>query len=457
MKQVKLKTIHITNYKNIEKLSQDINGNHFIVFGKNGQGKTSLFEVINRAALRIEPKDMADLPIKIGAKNAQVGIIYDIDENGTKKEILVQTIFRPSGTVMKVIDLANNGELNPPIERLAELIGESYDLSPLMDMDGKEQFKYLLKVLGGNLASENFEVEYKNKYAERRVLNKQITNAESVLKQVEPPLQIMQDFKSKGLYETLKELPTAPDKTALLLKQQEITGKNETRARALKEKENIESQIKQLQKRLTEANKWLDENLEISQDTINNELAEFEQKESQHKEELKSVNEYNSNVNTIKAYNKNKVALDEIVLGRDSVQKEMDEIQQKMKASVSTLKIDELAPELTLLNEINEDGETKQGLYYKLAENSFVPFNRRQISYGKMLVALTKLSAYINAGKLNIMHIPAWESLDDESREEVLKFSKENEDLGLQFGIEEVKQELLGIRLIEKKIDKNEN
>lgn len=79
MKQVKLRTIHITNYKNIEKLSQDINGNHFIVFGKNGEGKTSLFEVINRAALRIEPKDMADLPIKIGAKNAQVGIVYDID------------------------------------------------------------------------------------------------------------------------------------------------------------------------------------------------------------------------------------------------------------------------------------------------------------------------------------------------------------------------------------------
>lgn len=451
MKQVKLKTIHITNYKNIGKLSQEINGNHFVAFGKNGEGKTSLFEVINRAALRIEPKDMADLPIKIGAKNAQVGIIYQIDENGTKREILVQTIFRPSSPVMKVIDLANNGELNPPIERLAQLIGTSYDLSPLMDMDGKEQFKYLLKILGGNAAAENYEVEFKDKYAERRLLNKQIANAESVLKQIEPPIQVMQDFKSKGLYEVAKELPTAPDKTALLLKQQEISNKNEIRTRALKEKENIEAQIKQLQKRLAEAEKWLQENPEISQESIDAELAEFETKEAEYKKELQEIGEYNNNVVSIKNYNKNKAELDEIIDSRDKVQKEMDAIQQKMKASVSTLKIDELAPELALLNEISEDGESKQGLYYKLGENSFVPFNRRQISYGKMLVALAKLSAYINAGKLNLFHIPAWESLDEDSRNEILNFAESNDDLGLQFGIEEVKQELLGIKLIEKK------
>lgn len=455
MKQVKLKTIHITNYKNIDKLSQEINGNHFVAFGKNGEGKTSLFEVINRAAMRIEPKDMADLPIKIGAKNAQVGIIYEIDEDGVKKEILVQTVFRPSSAVMKVIDLANNGELNPPIERLAQLIGTSYDLSPLMDMGGKEQFKYLLKILGGNAAAENYEIEFKDKYAERRLLNKQIANAESILKQLEPPIQVVQDFKSKGLYEKAKELPKEVDKTSFELRKQEIKFHNEKVDKALEGKVNIENEIKALQERLENAKIWLKENPKISQESIDAELADFTAKEAQYQRELQEINDYNNNVILIRNYNKNKAELAEIVDSRDNVQKEMDAIQQKMKASVSTLKIDELAPELSLINEVNESGETKQGLYYKMGENSFVPFNRRQISYGKMLVALTKLSAYINAGKLNIMHIPAWESLDEDSRNEVLKFANENEDLGLQFGIEEVKQELLGIRLIQKKTINN--
>jgi hypothetical protein len=326
-----------------------------------------------------------------------------------------------------------------------------------MDMDGKEQFKYLLKVLGGNLASENFEVEYKNKYAERRVLNKQIANAEITLKQLEPPIQVVQDFKSKGLYEKAKELPQEIDKTSFELRKQEIKFHNEKVDKALEGKVNIENEIKALQERLENAKIWLQENPKISQEAIDNELADFTKKEAEYQKELQQIKDYNNNVILIRNYNKNKAELTEIIDSRDSVQKEMDAIQQKMKSSVSTLKINELAPELTLLNEINEDGETKQGLYYKLAENSFVPFNRRQISYGKMLVALTKLSAYINAGKLNIMHIPEWNNLDDDGKLEILNFAKENEDLGLQFGIEEVKQELLGIRLIEKKIDKNEN
>lgn len=449
MKTVKLKSVKITNYKNIGQLSKEVNGNHFIVFGKNGQGKTSLMEVINRSALRIEPKDMADMPIKLGAKNAQSGIIYLIEEDGNQTEILVDTVFRPSGTVMRVVDLANNGELKPPVERLQQLIGESHDLSDLADFNGKEQFDFLLKILGGAQAASNYEEVYKTKYTERGLLNKQIKTAEANLKIIEPELTVLQDYRTKGDYSVKKEEPIQPEKGDLMVKQAEAKAHNEKVERAVKERDKIAEEIARLQAREKEANKWIEANPTIDMTAINEELAAFDGKIIAYKDEVIEIRKYNNVVETIVTYNNKKQELAEIEKNRDAVQDEMNEINKKMKAAVSSLKIEELVPELTLVNEVDTDGNVKQGLFYKTDEG-LLPFNRRQISYGKVLVALVKLSSFINAGKLNIFHIPSWESLDEDSRAEVLDFADKNDDLNLQFCIEEVKQELLGIKLIEK-------
>jgi len=451
MKSVKLKSVNITNYKNIGQLSHDVNGNHFIVFGKNGQGKTSLMEVINRSALRLEPKDMADMPIKLGAKNAQAGIIYTIDEDGKKTEILVETVFRPSGTVMRVVDLSNNGELKPTAVRLQQILGESHDISSLGDMDGKDQFKFLLKILGGSTAGDNFESAYKEKYTTRRVLNKQISTAEANLKQYEPSLEVMQAYKNKGEYTVKMEIPKAPDRSALIVEQQKIINHNEKVERAVKARDEIKAEIEKLQARLKDADSWIKDNPATDMTDINEKIAAFDDQIAEFNEGLSKVKVYNDTIDSIQAYLVGKKQIEEIVKSRDEVQTEMDELSTKMKESVSAMNIEELVPELKLVNEVDEDGEVKQGLFYKV-DGGMLPFNRKQISYGKVLVALLKLSSFLNAGKLNIFHIPAWESLDQDSQKEVLDFAKDNDDLNIQFCIEEVKQELLGIELIENKI-----
>jgi len=451
MKSVKLKSVNITNYKNIGQLSHDVNGNHFIVFGKNGQGKTSLMEVINRSALRLEPKDMADMPIKLGAKNAQAGIIYTIDEDGKKTEILVETVFRPSGTVMRVVDLSNNGELKPTAVRLQQILGESHDISSLGDMDGKDQFKFLLKILGGSTAGDNFESAYKEKYTTRRVLNKQISTAEANLKQYEPSLEVMQAYKNKGEYTVKMEIPKAPDRSALIVEQQKIINHNEKVERAVKARDEIKAEIEKLQARLKDADSWIKDNPATDMTDINEKIAAFDDQIAEYNEGLSKVKVYNDTIDSIQAYLVGKKQIEEIVKSRDEVQTEMDELSTKMKESVSAMNIEELVPELKLVNEVDEDGEVKQGLFYKV-DGGMLPFNRKQISYGKVLVALLKLSSFLNAGKLNIFHIPAWESLDQDSQKEVLDFAKDNDDLNIQFCIEEVKQELLGIELIENKI-----
>jgi hypothetical protein len=48
-----------------------------------------------------------------------------------------------------------------------------------------------------------------------------------------------------------------------------------------------------------------------------------------------------------------------------------------------------------------------------------------------------------------MIHIPAWESLDDISRTEILKFAENNPDLNIQFAIEEVQSKPIGIKVID--------
>jgi len=451
MAKVNLKKVEITNYKGISKLSEEMDGNHFIFFGHNGAGKTSLMEVINRSALRIKPEDMADMPIKIGAKNAQTGIIYTVEKDGETTEILVDTVYRPSGAVMRIIDLKNNGELKPTMERLSQLIGESKDVSPLMDMDGKEQFKYLLKLLGGNVSADNFEREYKDKYTERRLINKSIATAQLELDKIQPPIEVMTDFRAKGTYVDKKELPSAPDKSELITKLSVGEKHNLQYDNAENGVKDIERQIAELQARLETSKKWLKDNPKVDVSGIKAEIAEFETTAQKDYEVKKAeIEQYNATVDSIVTYLQKKREFTAKESEKEAIQKDMDILKANLQAAISGLKVEDFAPELKLFNEIDEEGNvSKQGLYYNIGDDNYLPFNRRQISYGKCIVALAKISSFINYGKLNMIHIPAWESLDDNSRSEIMDFAENNHDLNIQFAIEEVRQKPIGIKVID--------
>ena len=464
MAKINLKKVEITNYKGIAKLSEEVNGNHFIFFGHNGAGKTTLMEVINRSALRIKPEDMASMPIKVGAKNAQTGITYVIEKDGEKTEILVDTVYRPSGAVMRIVDLKNNGELKPTMERLAQLIGDSKNVSPLMDMDGAEQFKFLLKIIGGDIAADNFQKEYKEKYSERTVSNKLIKAYQADLDKITPSIEVITDFRTKGLYVDKKEVPVAPDKSQLLTRLSEAEKINLQYDNAEKGVKDIEEQIKKLQERLEVGKKWLKDNPKVDVDSINAEIAVFDTTTlKEYEKESAEIIQYNNNVDAIIVWQKKKKELTEKEADRDKLQNEMDSLKANMQKSISSLNIEDFAPELKLFNEIDEDGNvTKQGLYYNIGDGNYLPFNRRQISYGKCIVALAKISSFINYDKLNMIHIPAWESLDENSRAEILQFAENNPDLNIQFAIEEVQQKPIGIKVIDtsnakpKKVVENE-
>lgn len=463
-KKVSLLSIHLTDYKGIPELSQEIDGKHFIVFGKNSQGKTSVLETIDRAALRIDPKDMADLPIRVGAKNSTTKIIFQVEDEGKNpRRICVHTTYRPSGSVMKVIDMENDGELKPAVERLTQLLGESKDVTPLMTMTGEQQFAYILKMFGGGSSFEVFKQQRKEKYDLRAIENKAIKAAQVELDKIRPLAEQLKLYEEGKLIPvTEDEYPQKPDKASIELDRKLVEADNSEHTRAkngvealLVEKEELEKKLEAITRRITEGQVWLNEHpLKTA------ELLAIDEKEKNFDETLKEwenkmlvIREHNSTVKSIIDFKAQKEAQDARVDKVVSYNEEMARIDQQMKDALTQINVNEMVPELELLNEVEIDEESgktteKVGLFYRDGE-ILLPFNDRQISYAKCILAMAKLSSFLNYGKLNLIHIPQWESLDDDSRQEILDFAEQNADLNMQFGIEQVENTHLGIKLIE--------
>jgi hypothetical protein len=463
-KSVKLKSFLIIDFKVIDKLEAELDGNHFIVSAKNGRGKTTLAQALNRNAQRIMPKDLADIPIRVGAKNAQVHTKYIIDEDGSKKEILIETTYRQSGAVTRVIDLYNKGQLTPPVETIQKLLGESHDVSTLMDLTPEDQFKAMLKMLGGKASEESFEQEYDELYQKRKNLNKLIKDDETYLKEIEPSVDVMRDYRTIGLYKEKKpqsEFPAQPDKSALMVEKTRAESHNEKFEEALKKRSSIQSNIERLKKELAEqeerlvlAEKWIAANPKINLEQFDARETEFAESVETFKKQVREFNDYNSTVDKIAAYIQRQEVIESNRKERDEAQAKMKAVQTKMQAAISELKLEEIVPELTIKNELDESGYKpiwRKGIYYKNWDGNLLPFNVRQISYGKMIVALCKLSGYLNYEKFNLFNIPQWNELDKESQEEVMKFVEDNSDLNIQLMIEQVEEKPLGIKIIEKK------
>lgn len=311
-------------------------------------------------------------------------------------------------------------------------------------------------MLGGTVASDNYEEAYTEKYMERRSLNKTIKEAEGRLKETAPNIGILQEHRTQGAYAAeITEVPEKPNTVQLLIEKSRAISRNDERKRASEARDEIIKQIEHLQKRLAAADKWLadnpEEDLWLYQERIN----AVDEKQKAWEAEVASIQKYNATVKQIAAFKEAQNQLEGYRQRRDNIQGEMDGLTSRMKENIASLNLSEIVPELMMLNTVDESGYKpiiRQGLYYKLPSGESLPFSPKQISYGKMIVALCKLSAFVNHDKFNLFRIPQWNELDKESQEEVMAFDRLNPDLGLQFGIEKVEEAPIGIRVIERKI-----
>jgi hypothetical protein len=450
-KRVTLLNFRITDYKGIANIEKEVNGRHFIVCGHNAAGKTSLLETINRSALRIDPKEMADIPIRLGAKNANFSMIYKVEENGEESRILIRTTMRPSGSEMAIINLDKNEELKPPVTKIREILGDSIDMSPIMDLTGKQQIEFLFKALGGTEVFDNLELKIKKTKEQKSAVNLRIKDAKDAMNRVNPGHQELLDYRTMGSYSEEQEMPVKENKSAaILLEKMAAEKNNEQRGRALDaihdidiEIEELELKISALKQRKENGEKFLQDNPVINIEQFDERLAAVVKDDEYFQQQVDAVKRNNELYRKIQDFLVKEADLMELEKQSKQYDVEIVELKQGVRNAISDLKLSTFVPGLDVQTEDNEETKMPAGIYY-----GGLPFNSRQISYGKCVVVLAILSSYVNGGKFNFIHIKDWESLDKTSRKTVLDFAKNNPELNVQFGIEEVTDTVLGVNII---------
>lgn len=450
-KRVTLLNFRITDYKGIANIEKEVNGRHFIVCGHNAAGKTSLLETINRSALRIDPKEMADIPIRLGAKNANFSMIYKVEENGEESRILIRTTMRPSGSEMAIINLDKNEELKPPVTKIREILGDSIDMSPIMELNGKAQIEFLFKALGGTETFDNLELKIKKVKEQKSANNIRIKEAKDSMNRSNPGHQELLDYRTMGSYSEEQEMPVKENKSAaILLEKMAAEKKNDDIVRAKKAVLDIQSEIEELEEKLkvlegrkTAGMKFIEENPVIDLEPFDERLAAVAKDDENFQTQVDAVKRNNELYRKIQDFLVKEADLMALEKTAKEYDAELIKLKQGVRDAITDLNLSTFVPGLDVQTEDNEETKMPAGIYY-----GGLPFNARQISYGKCVVVLAILSSYVNGGKFNFIHIKDWESLDKTSRKTVLDFAKNNPELNVQFGIEEVTDTVLGVNII---------
>jgi hypothetical protein len=174
-----------------------------------------------------------------------------------------------------------------------------------------------------------------------------------------------------------------------------------------------------------------------------------------YEQQLLQYNQQQETINAYVEYKRKKIEIQDLEKLAEDESNKINTAKKSIAAAIASVNINEIVAELSVKFQLAEEKEEETideqiGVFYKDEHGNELPFNIRQISYGKSLVALMKLQSHLNAGKLNLFHIPSWNELDQDSQDAILQFAEQHPEYNIQLCIEEVKNTLLGIRIIEK-------
>ncbi len=452
--------IVLINFKKHKDYKGEINGNHFIISGANGEGKTTVFDAIKRL-IGVRDKDAnPGEPITKGAENSTIGLY--LSNNGDK--YYVEEKFTKGKNALKFYKV-NGGfkdELRPALERLQAVIGNPIDFSGLIDMSGLEQMEFFKTRLGLDLSI--FEHKYENLYDDRTLVNREVSTMRSKLDA--PELRVFEADKEE--YKEYKDaadlMKQRIDLTPIQNKRSVIVAENNkidaAKDRVVNREQQImllNDQVDELQKKIAElrntnveANTWLKENPPKTFTEVELETEEAHQKNENIDEEVRGVSEWNKNVDKVKNYLLTEIEYDSKKAKSDQMTRELKMLEGELLNEIKKIPVGEVVEGLELVYETEEvNNKIKVKRAGLLLEG--LPFNRNQHSYGKMLKSLVLLSAHFNEGKLNFIPIGEWNLLDEKNQKEIIELAKQHPELGIQLGIELVNNvEKLVTEIIEK-------
>lgn len=274
-----VQTVKIKEFKILNDFEAEINGNHILLCGDNGVGKSSLIQF-----LKIALGDQSNIPPNATGKGEVV-----FDHNGN--QLICKVSFKDGKPVVKVsghgIAIDNNKGA------IASLFG-AVDFNPDKFVElskstkgRKEQLDDFLKTLDADFVKgiTEFRANVKNNYDSRTELNKDITKLKGSISL--HPLNNLPDFELAKLIEVdtveiMEQLKQANTKNANFTK---VSDGIETRKKTIQEKinkiaelnkqiEDLNTEIKAVGKEVEDGNKWLKENPKVDTAVFETTIAE---------------------------------------------------------------------------------------------------------------------------------------------------------------------------------------
>ena len=415
--QYKVQRVVIKNFKGIEDLAMNVNGQHVILIGDNELGKSSALDAIwtNLSAKRI-PKE----PIKQGASKAEVMVVignddlkYQIERKYTEKasylEITSPEGFKTSkianltslvGDVdLDVFDFVELSKTVPGRREQVEIIKKFLDEGTIKKLnDNNFKISQIKETRSGlnirirdlkglvNTGTAEFGFEDVEKYAEPKDLSKINDKYQAAIEHN----NIWTQFCNKWL----------PDSFDLVSAKDVIN--------------EIDSEI---EKNRLDIERLKNDNIKLTDEKIR--VNEFKKTDTEAlKEENDAGKTHNDKVDKVKEHLKNKAEFEEKTKDYDTwggkivkIEKEIKQVISESKVPVSGLTFD-------------EDGLYLDGL----------PFTEEQISTSKLMEVGVELAVAKNP-KVKIIRINRGESLGEKKFSELIKFCNKK---GYQLFIEKV-------------------
>lgn len=438
-----IQEIVLTNFKKHRHLSKKIEGHSFMLIGRNGAGKSTVFQAIDHLC---GGAPLADMPVSEGEEKGEIELTLQAN-NGDKYRVR-RKFENGKLNRYELHRDAGNGRfdpITPAAERFQEIFGNLLDLTPIIDMTGKEQVEFIQEKIGKDAdvkaVIQQVMAEDKRLRDERLLTGRSKKDQEAKL--LDP------DFRALVNYTDMEPI----DIDGLKEKKVDISELSKEIADATVKNQGADGLIEQLrgiQNRLQDVG---------IKDALQNAIGLIAEKKvdvSDKQQQLQNASQINAAVDAEieeARLTNAKIAKSVELVNCKNLIKQLTEEYESYNAQIRDnlnvipkalkgLGLEEIYPGLTLEYELDDDGKvTKQGLYLR-----GLPFNRRQQSYGEMVRVIISLSKAFNPDGFGFLRILDWNLLDEDTQASILMVAETNE---IQLGIEAVSnQKSLEIRLV---------
>jgi len=440
LNQYKVQKVVIRNFKGIEDLAMNVNGQHVILIGDNELGKSSALDAIwtNLSAKRI-PKE----PIKQGASKAEVMVVIGNDD----MKYQIERKYTEKGSYLEIT--SPEGFKTSKIANLTSLVGDiDLDVFSFVELSKtvpgrREQVEIIKKFLDEEtllkLNNNNFKITQIKET--RSGLNVRIRDLKGLVNTGTAEF----GFEDVEKYAEYKDISEINDKYRVAIEHNNIWKRYEEKwcpgsfqelidldtilnAIDVRKKEKgtvIEvimqdkyDAIEKLKKEISEL-VGNQKDLTVYAKAEKQKVTDFKKADTEAlKEEYEAGKTHNDKVDKVKEHLKNKTELEEKTKDYDSWGGKITKVEQEIKQTISESKVP-----VTGLT-FDEDGLYLDGL----------PFTEEQISTSKLMEVGVELAVAKNP-KVKIIRINRGESLGEKKFAELIKFCNKK---GYQLFIEKV-------------------